>query len=67
MSQQDYAAALPGDLKDRRRNGADAGVVGNSGASHWHIQVDADQHTLTVDVNVVKGAEGGHQSSSQPV
>ena len=61
MGEQDRLAALAGDLADGRRDGADARVVGDLAVGHRHVEVDADEDALALEVaGVVEGAECGH-------
>ena len=51
---------LSGDLGDGRRDGADAGVVGDLAVGHRDVEVDADEHALALHVGLVERAECGH-------
>ena len=58
MGEQDHLAALAGDFRDGRRDGAMRRVVGDLAVGHRDVEVDADEHALALQVGVVEGAEG---------
>ena len=41
----------------------DAGGVGDPAVLHRHVEVDAQQHALALDVGGIEGAEGGHRQA----
>ena len=57
MREQDDLAALVGDFGDGRRDALDAGRVGDLAVLHRHVEVDAQQHALALDVGLIEGAE----------
>ena len=57
MRQQDHLAALVGDLGDGRGDFFDAGRVGDLAVLHRHVEVDAQQHALALEVGVVEPTE----------
>ena len=57
MREQDDLAALVGDLADGRHDALDARGVGHAAVFHRHVEIDAQQHALALDVDVVEGAE----------
>ena len=62
MGEQDDLGALVGELEDGRRDALDAGRVGDLAVGDRHVEVDADQHALALDVaDVVERLESGHR------
>src|ERR1700733_13117647 len=61
MRKQDRLAALAGDFQNSRRDFLDARGVRNLAVVHRHVEVDADQHALTLDVGLVETAKGIHE------
>ncbi len=61
MRQEDRAAASVGDLAQARQHPGDAGVVEHGAVGHRHVEVDAQQHALAADVDVVERAEAGRR------
>ena len=62
MREQDDLGALVGELQDGRRDALDAGRVGDLAVGDRHVEVDADQHALALDVaDVVERLESGHR------
>ncbi len=57
MREQDDLAALVGDFRDGRRDALQACRIGDAAILHGHIEVDAEQHALSFDIDVVEGAE----------
>ena len=62
MRQQDHLAALVGDLGDGRRDSLDAGRVRDLAVLHRHVEIDAHQHALALEVGVIEGAEALHDA-----
>src|ERR1700689_4460171 len=60
MRNEDDFAALPGDFEDGRRQAFDPRDVGNLAGGHRHVEVNAHEHALTIDVGVIETAEGVH-------
>jgi hypothetical protein len=52
MRHQDHARAALGQVLDGRDCLADARIVDDPAALHWNVEIDADQHALTGDVDV---------------
>ena len=48
---------LSDDLADGRRDALDARRVGDLAVLHRHVEIDAHQHALALDVDVIEGAE----------
>ena len=63
MGQQDHLPALVGDLVDGRQDALDAGRIGDPAVLHRHVEIDAHEDALSLDVGLVEGAEGCHRSS----
>ena len=64
MGQQDRLAAMTQHMPDRRRDGAQARVVGDAAILDRGVDVDADQDAATRKVEAVQGAEL-HQKRSE--
>ena len=60
MRKQNDPAAFFHDLVDRRQRTLDARRVGDAPILHRHIEIDAQQHALSFDVDVVESVESGH-------
>jgi hypothetical protein len=60
MREDDDFAALVGDLGDAARGGLDARRIADLAVRHRHIEVDADEDTLVLHVDVVESAERRH-------
>jgi hypothetical protein len=58
MREQDDLAALVRDFRDRRRHALEPRGVGNAAIVHGDVEIDAQQHALALDVDVVESAEG---------
>ena len=57
MREQNDFGAFAGKLGDGRRDTLDTREVGDLAVLHRHIEVDAQQHALGPNVDVVEGAE----------
>src|SRR5262249_47925146 len=60
MRKQDHLATLVGDLSNGWHDTLDAGRIGNAAALHWHVEVDAQQHTFVGDVGLIESTKAGH-------
>ena len=58
MRQQDHLAALVRDFRDRRRHALQPRGVGDAALLHGDVEIDAQQHALSLDVDVIESAEG---------
>src|SRR6187551_2296286 len=67
MGQQDDLAALVGNFGDGRGDTLEPGRVGNAAVLHGNVEVDAQQHALGLDVDVIEGTKTlGHGISYEP-
>ena len=63
MREQDDLRALVGKFEDGRRDAFDAGRVGDLAVGHRHVEIDADQYPLALDVaDRVERLECGHRA-----
>jgi hypothetical protein len=62
MCEQDDLAALTGDFGDGRRDALQTRGVGDPAVVHGDVEVDAQQHALGPNVDVIKGAEFVHEA-----
>src|SRR5437899_1365956 len=57
MGEQDNLSAFVRDLTDGRSDALDAGQVGDPAVLNGHVQVDAHEHALAANVDVIERAE----------
>ena len=60
MREQDHLAALVGDLGDGRAVPLDSGRVGDLAVLHRDVEIDAQQHALAANVDVIKRVKRCH-------
>ena len=60
MREQDDLAAFVGDFGDGRLDALDAGRVRHRAVFHRHVEINAQQDALVLDVGVVEGTESRH-------
>ena len=59
MAHHDDPRALVGQLGDGRRYPFDSRHIGDPAVPDRHVEVDADQHPLARDLDIVEGVENG--------
>src|SRR5690554_375303 len=59
MGEQYWQAALVGDLLNGMSHALDAGGVRHLAILDGHVEIDAHQHALAVEIEIVKSFEGG--------
>src|SRR5215207_1589483 len=57
MGQEDDLAALVGGLLDGRDHALEAGPVGDAPVLHRHVEVDADENALALEIGAVERAD----------
>ena len=65
MGQEDDLAALVGDLLDGRDHALEAGPVGDAPVLHRHVEVDADEDALALQIGAVERAHAHPRQAPQ--
>ena len=60
MRQKDHLPAFVGNLVERRQHALDAGRIGDPAVFHRNVEIDANEHALSLDVGLVQRAESFH-------
>ncbi len=59
MGEQDGQATLVGDFLDGVGDPLDPGGIGHHAVSDRHVEIDAQQHALAGQIEIIEGLEGG--------